>query len=77
MKPGEKTVERNRDYKHALGEQPNRVANKWLVDHRGTDVIVHHAGFCVSGVLEAFDLYSLVVSGVLVFKGPGVWIEEG
>lgn len=75
--PGEKTTEQNRDYKHAMGEQPNNVANKWLAEHRGQQVVVYVGREAVNaGVLEAFDLYSFVVNGALFFKGPGVWIQQ-
>ena len=75
-KPGEKTAKQNREHKHALGEHPNNVANKWLADHRGKQVIVYVAKEVVmAGHLEAFDLYSFTVNGALFFKGPGVWIQ--
>lgn len=76
MKPGEKTTEQNRAYKHAMGEQPNHVANKWFAEHRGKYVAVHFGLESITaGTLESFDLYSFVVGGYLFFKGPGVWIE--
>ena len=75
MKPGEKTTQQNKDYKHAMGDQPNNVANKYLATHRGKSVTVTTNGQVVAGVLEAFDVYSCVVDGCLFFKGPGVWIR--
>lgn len=77
MKPGEKVEQQNREHKHALGESPNTVANKWLSAARGERVEVHVGKEMVwFGVLEAFDLYSFQVNGALFFKGPGVWIRS-
>lgn len=75
-RPGEKTAQQNREHKHALGEHPNNVANKWLAAHRGKQVVVYvgkHQAH--AGELEGFDLYSFTVDGCLFFKGPGVWIR--
>jgi len=76
MKPGEKTAKQNRAHKHALGDQPNNVANKYLSGHRGQQVVIYFGREQIlAGELEAFDLYSFTVDGCLVFKGPGVWIR--
>jgi hypothetical protein len=77
MKPGEKVVKQNKEYKHQSGEQPNNVANRFLADCRGEVVIVYFGEAAMhAGKLEEFDLYSFVVDGSLFFKGPGVWIQR-
>ena len=77
MKPGEKTAEQNKDYKHAMGKAPNSTANAYLAAARGKQVFVTAPGkkAGVTGTLVGFDLYSLQVGTTLIFKGPGVTVE--
>lgn len=87
MKPGEKTVQQNKDHKHAMGSSPNKVANSYLAAARGKSVAVYDGKQMVvtGGLLYEFDLYSFTIrpegaeddsTDCLFFKGPGVWIRR-
>lgn len=80
-RPGRRQEEDGRTFRSNTGSAPNGVANHWLSTRIGKELVVAMpGGERISGVLIAFDSYSLAVKAVgaefsvLVFKGPGVVI---
>lgn len=78
-KPGERTAQTQKKYKHAHGEAANGVANKFLAKRRGQMVSISDInGTSLVGKLVAFDMYAIemLVKGMpmLVYKGPGLKI---
>jgi hypothetical protein len=86
--PGERQIERGREFKDNTGSSPNGVANKWLAQRRGCEVAVQRPGQLeLVGELIGFDAYSVLIRvevaishddsepmDMLIFKGPGVTV---
>lgn len=85
MKPGDRQIERGRDFKQNTGSSPNGVANKWLSSMRGRHITVYGPSgeSLAAGALVGFDAYSIEMQfkeeadTVLVFKGPGMVLHVG
>jgi len=76
-KPGDRQIDRGKEFKDNTGSSPNGVANAWLSKRRGERVrIERDATILCSGILLGFDAYSMLITDGeverLVFKGPGV-----